>query len=307
MLPEALDHCEKVVELEPQNTEARLLLAGILSALNRQDDSVAQYREVIALEPRNQEAYLYLGALYGKQGKYDQAVATLTKLIELNPRSVLGYYYLGRVHTSAGQLDRAEHYFREALARNPQSELILMDLATLYELRKDYPRAIELYQQILASEVRSCALPGVSISGRRSSTKRCCSTMRSRRSRTIPRRPGSRLRSSISRRASTIARHRYLRSPPSRTTNASATTSAPVAQTQEYAKASSIPTIELASSYVDARIQLAGYQREDKTSAAIKELQQALEVKGKNGAPGVPRLHREESSMAGAVLEQAVS
>ena len=58
MLPEALEHCEEVVRIEPGNTEARLLYAGILSALNRQDEAVAQYRHVIEVEPKNQEAYL---------------------------------------------------------------------------------------------------------------------------------------------------------------------------------------------------------------------------------------------------------
>src|SRR5205085_9594004 len=38
LLAEALEHCEKVVALEPRNTEAHLLLAGILSALNRPED-----------------------------------------------------------------------------------------------------------------------------------------------------------------------------------------------------------------------------------------------------------------------------
>ena len=38
-----------------------------------------------------------------------------------------------------------------------------MDLATLYELRKDYPKAIELYQQILAAE--STAARSASVSG----------------------------------------------------------------------------------------------------------------------------------------------
>ena len=140
MLAEALEHCQKVVEIEPEQHRGAASPRRHPLGAESPGRGGRAVRQVIELEPRNQEAYLYLGALYGKQGKYDQAVATLTKLIELNPRSVLGYYYLGRVHTSAGQLDRAEHYFREALARNPQSELILMDLATLYELRKDYPK-----------------------------------------------------------------------------------------------------------------------------------------------------------------------
>jgi len=95
------------------------LLAGILSALNRQDEAADQYKSVLEIEPENQEAYLYLGALYGKQDRFDDAIATLSKLIDLNPESVLGYYYLGRVNAAVGRYDKAEHYYREALKRNP--------------------------------------------------------------------------------------------------------------------------------------------------------------------------------------------
>ncbi len=130
-------------DTEPNNVEARLLLAGILSALDRQDEATAEYRRVLQIEPANQEAYLYLGALYGKQRRFDEALATLGELIHLNPRSVLGYYYLGRVNTAAGRFAEGERNFREALKLNPRSELILMDLATLYELQKQYGRAIE--------------------------------------------------------------------------------------------------------------------------------------------------------------------
>src|SRR5262249_10945145 len=118
-LDQALEQCQQVVEVEPNNLEALGLQGGVLSALGRDQEAIAVYEHVLQIDPSIQEAYLYLGALYGKRGDLDLAVTTLKKLIARNPTSVLGYYYLGRVHAAAGQLDKAEHYYLEALKLSP--------------------------------------------------------------------------------------------------------------------------------------------------------------------------------------------
>ena len=76
-LTEALEHCRKVAEQEPENEEAQLLLAGLLSSTNQEEAAAAIYEKVLTRAPKNQEPYLYLGTLYAKQGKFDQAIAVL--------------------------------------------------------------------------------------------------------------------------------------------------------------------------------------------------------------------------------------
>ena len=63
-LPEALGQIAKGVEFDPSNVQARVLHAGILSALGRDGEAVTEYETVLELDPKNQEAHLFLGALY---------------------------------------------------------------------------------------------------------------------------------------------------------------------------------------------------------------------------------------------------
>ena len=54
---------------QPDNLDALALLAGIDTALGRDDDAIHSYERLLARDPDFQEAYLYLGALYGKRGR----------------------------------------------------------------------------------------------------------------------------------------------------------------------------------------------------------------------------------------------
>ena len=85
----------------PDDVQARLLLAGTLAVLGREDEAAQQYGEIIELDPGTPEAYLFLAALSSKSGNDAAATATLERLVESNPNSVMGYYYLGRVHAAA--------------------------------------------------------------------------------------------------------------------------------------------------------------------------------------------------------------
>src|SRR5262245_36868093 len=86
----AREECEEVVAQDPDNLDALGLLAGVDTALGRDEDAIATYERILTRDPDVQEAYLYLGALYGKRGQIDQAVATLRRLISRNPASLLG-------------------------------------------------------------------------------------------------------------------------------------------------------------------------------------------------------------------------
>src|SRR5271170_6571100 len=75
-LKEALVQINQALAIDPDSADARLLGAGISSALGDDPTAEKDYREVLRLNPKNQEAYLFLGTLYAKRGDYDAASKT---------------------------------------------------------------------------------------------------------------------------------------------------------------------------------------------------------------------------------------
>jgi tetratricopeptide (TPR) repeat protein len=195
------------------------------------------------------------------------------------------------VNAAAGRYDKAEHYYREALKRNPQSELILMDLATLYELQKQYGRAIELYQQILAANPNS-ALVRKRLGGLYIGQKKLDEALlQFHVLETIEPDPEeTRIKIALiyfekgeyDRAATEL--NLVLAAEPDND-RVRYYLGSVYAETKEYPKALEIfekvkPEAEF---YVDSRVQIAAiYQKQDKGGAAIAELDHALSVKGRN-------------------------
>src|SRR5437879_2163596 len=67
-LKDALEQSEAAIALDPTYVRARLLAAGISSALGDDNDAEQEYQKVMELAPTNQEAYLCLGTLAAKRG-----------------------------------------------------------------------------------------------------------------------------------------------------------------------------------------------------------------------------------------------
>jgi len=123
-LKNALDQVKQAIALDPKLIEARLLEAGISSAMGDNALAEQQYEEVLRLDPKNQEACLYLGTLYAKHGKYEEALKTFQRLSALDPHSFLGFYYAGRVMATAKKYKEAERYYEKLLSEYQASPRI---------------------------------------------------------------------------------------------------------------------------------------------------------------------------------------
>ncbi len=289
-LAAALEHCQAVVDLQPDSIEARLLLAGILSALNRQDDAAAQYARVIESRARQPGSVPLPGRALRQARPHGRRRRDARQLIALNPQSVLGFYYLGRVNAAANRYDKAEYYYREALKRSPHSELILMDLATLFELQKQYARAIELYKQVLAANPNSALvrkrLGGLYI-GQKKLDEALLQFHALEQIETDPEETRIKIaliyfeKGEYDRAATEL--NLVLAAEPDND-RVRYYVGAVYTETKEYTKAAELfekikPDSEY---YVDARIQMAAmYQRQGKLDAALREVEHAIKVKGR--------------------------
>ncbi len=111
------------VTLEPGKPIPPEMLAGMLRAARqslgegRYSEAIAAYQAVLKRDPRNVDATTHLGLIVAIGGHGDAALDTFDKAIAIDPSYAPAYLYRGQV---------------------------------LYELKRDYPRAVQSWERYLA-------------------------------------------------------------------------------------------------------------------------------------------------------------
>jgi len=165
-LPEARDSLQKAVKLDPEHTEAWVMLAGIqarlqnhaeaescsrmalqqdstiaeahmslgnaLSALGDIKGAAASYQATIQLKPDLQIAWFRLGAVKLQMKDFVGAKKSLRKALELNPYDLHAKVYMARILAEQGQFEYAIQLLQEALVAQPETEDAWKGLALIY-------------------------------------------------------------------------------------------------------------------------------------------------------------------------------
>lgn len=148
---QAVEWVNKLIALNPKDSEARALLGNLYSLMGRFEEAAEVYQAILADDPQNFNVRLLLGGLYARMHDYEKARQVLEKLTELNPDSYAGFYYLAKLYQEMRLFDKAAKAFDKALALN-WSPMLGHEAAELYEQMKRYPEAIAIYQRILEED-----------------------------------------------------------------------------------------------------------------------------------------------------------
>mgnify|MGYP001174133863 CR=1 FL=1 len=148
---QAVEWVNKLIALNPKDSEARILLANLYSIMERFGEAAEMYQAILVDDPKNFNVRLLLGGLYARTHDYEKARQVLEKLAEINPDSYAGYYYLAKLYQEMRLFDKAAEAFDKALALN-WSPMLAYEAAELYEQEKRYPEAIAIYRRILEED-----------------------------------------------------------------------------------------------------------------------------------------------------------
>jgi Tfp pilus assembly protein PilF len=115
------------------------------------DEAVELYKKSIDTYP-TAEAHTFLGWTYSWLGRVDDAIAECHKAIAVDPTFGNPYNDIGSYLIAKGQMDEAIPWLERALqAPRYQSYCFPhMNLARVYELKRDWIRAKEEYRKALA-------------------------------------------------------------------------------------------------------------------------------------------------------------
>ena len=151
---------ERAVQLDPDFALAwaRLSRANGRIYFNCDDTTCIARREAAKralenaqkLEPNSPETLLALGYYqYSVLGDYGPAKATFERVSKMLPGSSEVPYALALVTRRKGQWDESVAYWERALALDPRNMELLMPAAETYDMLRQFPAALRLYDRAL--------------------------------------------------------------------------------------------------------------------------------------------------------------
>ena len=144
---------EARVRAADQGAAPKSLFRGLHLLLSDQPDrAIDAFIEVVKLDPETIELHYALGSLFRRRGEIDRAArihnyllsrADLPALERANALAELAQDYL-----KGGMLDRAENAFARLLDERPHRFEALRSLLRIYQMEREWTRAIECAQQL---------------------------------------------------------------------------------------------------------------------------------------------------------------
>ena len=129
---------QQVIKRDSKNIEARLRLGEYLLAagINKPDlfkQSQQMAEEILELQPSNVEALILLGNSYAGQNETDKSIQYLEKALSLDPDSLKATLNLAAAHFKNKDARKAEATFKEALQKHPNAIEAHLAIAAFYK------------------------------------------------------------------------------------------------------------------------------------------------------------------------------
>ena len=151
---EAVPLLESALREDPRMPQARLMLAGSYSDLERREEAKAQFDLVLKDDPRSVPALVGVASLLMREGRTDDVLALCRRTLSLDETNVQAYALLGEAYADRGDPASALPHFEKALEIQPKLTRNRLNLAVaLIELRR-LERAESLLGEILEDSPR---------------------------------------------------------------------------------------------------------------------------------------------------------
>ncbi len=125
----------------------RFQLARFLLQASRSHDAQHQLEKIVSRDTSYVPALVSLGTIYYDTRAFQKSADMFARAIAFNQRDYLSHYYLGTALVSLKNQDAAQESFERCLVLNADYVPALNVLASIHYSRKQFPKALELYQR----------------------------------------------------------------------------------------------------------------------------------------------------------------
>ncbi len=143
----AIRSLEKGLEVDPNNTEALVLLGEMLVKDKRTQRGIKILSQVIENEPRNHKAFLILGKAYTSVEEFRAAARALFRYVKLMPNDSDAWGMLGHTLIKQERYTQASRAVLRALKVQPNNTEFLKDFAFTLERNRRFDQAISVLKK----------------------------------------------------------------------------------------------------------------------------------------------------------------
>jgi len=152
--PAAVELLESALGDDPRMPQARLMLGGAYSELDRTEEARAQFDLVLKDDPKSVQALIGVASLLMREDKTEDVIALCRQALALDERNMQAYALLGEAYADRGQPAEALPQFEKAVEIQPKLTRNRLNLAaSLIEVRQ-YDRADRMLGEIVAESPR---------------------------------------------------------------------------------------------------------------------------------------------------------
>lgn len=146
-LPEAGRLLQALLDEDPKNIRALVSLANVLQDEGKPDEVIALCKNVLKIDERNTQALAMMGQAYISMRKYSDAVQWLQKAVDVQPKLTQNQMNLAECRIGLKEYDDARTVLNAIVADNPKFPKAHYHLGLLHENQGKLQEAIAEYQR----------------------------------------------------------------------------------------------------------------------------------------------------------------
>ncbi|MFC1724066.1 protein kinase [candidate division KSB1 bacterium] len=145
---EAVEKCEKALELDPQSIVVNRALAMCYSSAEEHDKGIRQAERAVKLDPEYAFSYWSLSKNHRVAGNFDKAREAVSTALELNVDHPILIMESGLIFMSRNENSKAAEQFRKIKKSDPSYGISRLRLGVSYLISKDYEKSLQSFNEI---------------------------------------------------------------------------------------------------------------------------------------------------------------
>jgi len=146
---EAINCCDKALEINPQDADALVNKGFSLERLGRFEQAIKCLNEALKINPQHEKAWSNKGVSLCSLGLFDEAIRCYDKALEINPKLADAWSNKGAILANSGCVDEAIHCYDKALEINPKLASAWSNKGNSLSSLGRFEQAIKCYEQAL--------------------------------------------------------------------------------------------------------------------------------------------------------------
>ena len=155
LLERATEQHEKILDTEPNDTDALLKLSGFYQALEQPSKAEEVLKKLLEIDPGNAEGYANLARLHLSQGKTEEAITALEKVRDSGEAGPQELATLADLYERVGRNEEAAALFEQVRGMGGNNTAIRSSLARNWTLSGDIDKALKEYEALSRDEPKN--------------------------------------------------------------------------------------------------------------------------------------------------------